>query len=62
MSNEAVYRTAPATPGLLMKWNTLFFKGTVFQGQKDIFQNWLQAAPLCQLNQTYRFIMLDQKG
>ena len=33
----------------------------VFQGLKYIFQNWLWAAPLCQVNQTYRFIMLDQK-
>ena len=39
-----------------------FFNRMVFQGQKDIFQNWLRAAPLYQLNQTYRFIMLDQKG
>ena len=39
-----------------------FFNGMVFQGQKNIFQNWFQASPLCQLNQTYRFIMLDQKG
>ena len=38
----------------------IFFNRMVFQGQKDIFQIWLQAAPLCQLNQTYRFIMLDQ--
>ena len=35
-----------------------FFNRMVFQGQKDIFQNWLRAAHLCQLNQT----MLDQKG
>ena len=39
-----------------------FFNKMVFQGRKDIFQNWLRAAPLCQLNQTYRFIKLDQKG
>jgi hypothetical protein len=42
--------------------NHLFFNGMVFQGRKDIFQTWLRAAPLCQLNQTYRFIMLNQKG
>ena len=39
-----------------------FFNRMVFQGRKDIIQNWLWAAPLCQLNQIYRFIMLDQKG
>ena len=39
-----------------------FFNTMLFQGQKDIYQNLLRAAPLCQLNQTYMFIMLDQKG
>ena len=43
------------------------FKNYLFQwngvlGPKDIFQNWLQAAPSCHLNQTYKFIIFNQKG